>query len=186
MNERPIDPRALNVRGFCADAASSGGRWPLAGLGRLLDSLFVAPAAEDNADWQAQGSLVPAAGSEPEIWLHLRASAVVTLQCQRCLKEMQQTLTVDRRFRFVRSEEEAERLDETSEDDVLVLQPRLDLQDLLEDELILALPLVARHEGDCPEPLPMPADELEDEGPASNPFAALAALAALRGRGGAK
>jgi uncharacterized protein len=181
MKERPLDPHALNVRSFCADAATTSGRWPLGGLARLVGSVFVAPAPDDAAEWQAQGSVVAAAGSEPEIWLHLSGSARVTLQCQRCLQAVQQDLAVDRRFRFVRSEEEAERLDETSEDDVLVLAPRLDLQDLLEDELILALPIVARHEGDCPDPLPMPVDDLEDEEPAPNPFAA---LAALRGRGG--
>jgi hypothetical protein len=67
MSERPIDPHALNVRSFCSDAGSSLGRWPLAGLGRLLDSLYVAPSADDRVDWQAQGSLVPATGAEPEI-----------------------------------------------------------------------------------------------------------------------
>jgi uncharacterized protein len=183
MKERPIDPHALHVSSFSADAASCSGRWPLAGLGRLLDSLYESPTPEDGVDWQAQGSQLPATGGEPEIWLQLRGTASVTLQCQRCLKAVRQPLSVDRRFRFVRSEEEAERLDETSEDDVLVLQPRLDLQELLEDELILALPLVARHEGDCPDPLPLPTDDLEDEEPAPNPFAA---LAALRGRGGVK
>jgi uncharacterized protein len=51
---------------------------------------------------------------------------------------------------------------------------RLDLLPLLEDELILAVPLVPRHER-CPEPLPLPADE-PDEMPAEHPFAKLAAL----------
>ncbi len=74
------------------------------------------------------------------------------------------------------SEAEAERLDAESDDDHLVLVPRLDLLALVEDELILELPLVPRHEGICPEPLPQPAaDEAPvDERP--NPFAALAAL----------
>ena len=111
----------------------------------------------------------------------LQARASVPLQCQRCLQQVLQDLNVDRRFRFVRSEEEAERLDESSEDDVLVLGPRLDLQELLEDELILALPLVPKHDGPCPAPLPMPLDELEDEAPAPSPFAALAALRTGRG-----
>jgi uncharacterized protein len=83
---------------------------------------------------------------------------------------------VQRRFRFVRNEDEAARLDEESEDDVLALPARLDLQALLEDELILALPIVPRH-ALCPEPLPLPAAEpLDEEAPAPNPFAALAAL----------
>ena len=94
---------------------------------------------------------------------------------------MNEALRVQRRFRFVRSEEEALRLDEESEDDVLVLPARLDLLEFLEDELILALPIVPRHDA-CPSPLPLAA-LTSQEAPAPNPFAA---LAALRGQNGAK
>jgi uncharacterized protein len=78
-------------------------------------------------------------------------------------------LGVDRRFRFVADEAEAERLDADSEDDVLAIEPALDLQALVEDELILALPLVPRHEH-CT----LPADAAAD-GDAAHPFAGLAA-----------
>jgi len=106
----------------------------------------------------------------------------VPLQCQRCLQTMTQTLRVDRRFRFVRNEEQAAELDEESDDDVLALPTRLDLVALLEDELILALPIVPRHDS-CPQPLPIqPAAEADEEA-APHPFAA---LAALRGRSGGK
>jgi uncharacterized protein len=141
---------------------------------RLRAGLGAAPTSA--AAWQAQGLRVPVTGGEAETWLHLQAQAEVPLQCQRCLQPMTEVLAVDRRFRFVRSEDEAARLDETSEHDVLVLQPRLDLQNLLEDELILALPIVPRH-GVCPQPLPLAAAAQADVAP--HPFAA---LAALRGR----
>jgi uncharacterized protein len=176
MNPRPVDPRALNVRAFCGEAAALSGEWPLAALSRLTEGLFSAPEAGASVGWSIEGSLRPVAGGEPEVWLHLKAQAKVALQCQRCLQQMQQALSVDRRFLFVRSEEEAERLDESSEDDVMVLSPRLDLQELLEDELILALPLVPKHEGTCPQPLPLPANPPEEGSEAPHPFAALAAL----------
>jgi uncharacterized protein len=54
--------------------------------------------------------------------------------------------------------------------------PALDLADMIEDELLLAMPLVPRH-ARCPEPLPrafVEDDPASD--PADNPFAALAAL----------
>jgi hypothetical protein len=117
----------------------------------------------------------PVAGGDPEIWLHLMAHAEVVLQCQRCLQPTLERLTVDRRFRFVRNEDEAARLDEESEDDVLALPERLDLEELLEDELILGLPLVPRH-GQCQHPLPMRAADPGADDEAPNPFAALAAL----------
>lgn len=181
MKERPHDPLALNIRSFCADGGQLSGAWPLSGMTRLDDSLFGSAAADAAVSWSADGALLFAAAGDGEVWLHLKADVPVTLQCQRCLQAVQQPLQVDRRFRFVRTEEEAERLDETAEEDVLALGQRLNLHDLLEDELILALPLVPRHEADCPAPLPVPADDLDDEALAPNPFAALAALRASRG-----
>ena len=86
-------------------------------------------------------------------------------------------LAVDRSFRFMRSESEAEVEDADSEEDVLAMTRTLDLFSLIEDELILELPLVPRHDT-CPEPLPLPMDDPafgEDE-PEPNPFAQLAVL----------
>lgn len=172
--ERGPDPHALDVMALCRAAGTLQGQWPLAGMVRLSESFCAA--SDGSATWQARGWLVPVAGGEPEVWLELQGSAEVPLECQRCLQPMTERLQVQRRFRFVRSEDEAARLDEESDDDVLALPARLDLQALLEDELILALPIVPRH-GTCPEPLPLPADDAPgDEAPAPNPFAALAAL----------
>ena len=176
MKDHTGGPKTLNVAQLCQDAGRVAGQWPLQGMPRLRDSLFEADDAASAVDWSASGSVLPGAGGESQVWLLLQATATVALQCQRCLLAVTQTLVIDRRLRFVRSEAEAERLDETSEDDVLVLSPRLDLHELVEDELILALPLVPRHDGPCPEPLPLPADDLPDEEPLPNPFAALAAL----------
>ncbi|MBA4178351.1 MAG: hypothetical protein C0505_17605 [Leptothrix sp. (in: Bacteria)] len=177
MNERGPDPQAIDVLSLCKASGTLAGQWPLAELRRLSDSFCAT--SDASARWQAHGWLVPVPGGEPEIWLELQGTAEVPLQCQRCLQPLTESLQVRRRFRFVRSEDEAERLDEECEDDVLALPPRLDLRALLEDELILALPIVPRHEV-CPDPLPLPAeDTAAEEAPAPNPFAA---LAALRGR----
>ena len=175
MNNR-VDPRALNVQVLCKDAGRLEGEWSLTEMLRLHDSLFAQPADTAPVVWSAQGALQSASGGEPEVWLQVQAEVAVTLQCQRCLQAMAHTLVVDRPFRFVRTEAQAEALDEAAEEDVLVLPPRLDLHALIEDELILALPLVPRHAGVCPSPLPLAADDLLDDEPAPNPFAALAAL----------
>ncbi len=175
--ERPFEARRLDVRAFAAAAADLQGTLPQADLPRLSDSTLRLPGdgAPAAVAWSARGEQRPVTGGEPEVWLQLQAETAVWLQCQRCLQPLHEPLAVARWFRFVATEEEAERLDETSEDDVLVLPRSLDLQDLLEDELILAMPLVPRH-GTCPQPLPTSVGEeaLEDEPP--NPFAALAAL----------
>ncbi len=176
MKDPTMDPRALNVRQFCSQQQRLAGEWPTLSLSRLSEGLFAEPTPNQTVPWSLQGHLVPSPAGEPELWLHLQAQSSVTLQCQRCLQAMDQPLLADRRFRFVRTEEEAERLDEVSEEDVLVLSPKLDAMELLEDELILVLPLVPRHEPACPNPLPVPLDELDVDETAPNPFAALAAL----------
>lgn len=169
------DPRILDIAALCRDGEALEGRLALADLGRLGGSLFGTADAGAAATWSAQAGQKSMAGGDPERWLQVAAQAEVSLQCQRCLQAMHQPLRVDRRYRFVRSELEAERLDEEIEDDVLTLPGRLDLLALLEDELILALPIVPRHQGSCPQPLPMPTNPADDE-PAPNPFAKLAAL----------
>jgi uncharacterized protein len=176
--ERPFDIRRLDVAAFAADGAFLEGQVGQAALQRLSDSVL--PVGDEPAPpvmWSLQGLQRPVKGGEPEVWLHLEAETHVHLQCQRCLQSVNENLMVDRAFRFVATDDEADRLDEESEDDVLVLSRSLDVLELLEDELILALPLVPRHEV-CPESLPMVVGEEDLVAPEvkPNPFAALAAL----------
>ena len=111
--------------------------------------------------------------------------ARLPLQCQRCLGSVETEVAVQRSLRFVSGENQAAALDADSEDDVLALSRAFDLRDLIEDELILALPLVPVH-GSCPEPLVAPADDPAFEQPARpNPFASLAALKSAKPGGSA-
>lgn len=175
--EKIHDPRRLDVRAFAAAGDALSGTWPQTEFERLIASLM--PAAADapaGVDWSVEGEQRPVTGGTPQTWLRLTASTSVALQCQRCLQPVAEALAVERWFRFADDEREAERLDEELEDDVLVASRAFDLHELVEDELILALPLVPRHEV-CPVSLPMSAGDAEapDEA-APNPFAALAAL----------
>jgi uncharacterized protein len=184
-SSRPFDPLRLDMLRFAEQGAELSGEWPLSELGRLQETCFHDAPTDPVAPvrWQAEGEAVARPGGEPQVWLHLQAEAQVWLQCQRCLQPVLQPLQVERAFRFVRDEQQAEAEDPDSEEDLLALQPAFDLRRLVEDELLLALPLVPRHEV-CPQPLPMSAGE-EDASEAAeerpNPFAALAAL--KRGRG---
>ena len=121
-------------------------------------------------DWAVRGMRIQYDGGEPQIWLDLTAATTVPLQCQRCLDEVAEDLAVRRKFRFVDTEAAAEQLDEHSEDDVLALVHPLDLQALVEDELILSLPLIPRHDV-CPRPLVPPPDDVGQT--EEKPFAAL-------------
>jgi len=180
MNAKSIDPRRLDVAVLAAAHGELSGEWPLAALDRLAGSVLGAEPEGSPIHWQAEGDQRPLGGGEPEVWLHLTAQACVNMRCQRCLGALAVPLDLDRWIRFVRDAAQAEALDAESEDDVLELQRHTDLSELVEDELLLALPLVPRHE-DCPEPLPMgdpvdpePAADVPPERP--HPFAALAQL----------
>lgn len=178
MKSRPVDPRHLDVEAFAKEGASLDGAWPLPALERLTDAAHpdARPSDADLASWQAEGERRTVRGAEPQTWLHLRAQARLALVCQRCLGPVEAAIETQRSFLFVAGEEAAAQLDADSEDDVLALTRSLDLRELVEDELLLALPLVPRHDL-CPEPLPVPADDEALAGEErANPFAALAAL----------
>ena len=154
MKPVAFNPRRLEVAAFAKAQTRLEGSQALADLSRLVEGLLwpadEAPAA---VNWQATGSLRQVWGGGPETRLHLQAQARVWMTCQRCLGPMALELRVDRSFRFVRDEDEAAQLDETTDDeDVLSMGRPLDLVALVEDELIMALPIVPRHET-CPAPL---------------------------------
>jgi uncharacterized protein len=175
MKPRVHDPLHLDVAQFAADAAQLEGRWDLAGFARLLEAVPPdAPSRAGEVTWDARGELRHPLGAEPEIRLHLRARTSVWLECQRCLQPMAVPLEVERTFRFVRGEDAAARLDAESEEDVLELSRSLELHRLVEDELLLALPIVPRHERCAPVSAAAAGPAHEDGAP--SPFAALQAL----------
>jgi len=175
---RDLDPHRLDVGTFAAAGGELAGDWPADRLTRLV-AASLAPedgTARPPIGWRANGKRRVLEGAGPQPSLSIGADTEVTLECQRCLQPMRVSLHAERRLFFVDGEEAAAALDFESDDDVLALTPALDLADLIEDELLLALPLVPRHE-QCPEPLPRAF--VEDDpatDPADNPFAVLAAL----------
>ena len=172
MKPRQPDPRKLDVAAAANEALTIEGHWPLVGFERLTED-----ANQDGmVAWSASGQLRHEAVGESQTWLHLAARARVWRDCQRCLQPVALDLEIARAFRFVADEAVAEALDAQSEDDVLALPRWLDLHELVEDELLLALPLVPMHR-QCPKALPMAAG-LEALEPAADaaprPFAVLA------------
>jgi uncharacterized protein len=170
MKTRVHDPRCLDIAVAAAEGARLEGSWPLAALGRLSDG----KAQIGEVVWSAHFGKRARAGADAQPRMHLEARADVARECQRCLQPVGVNLDIDREFIFVADEETAAALDADCEDDVLVLSHRFDLRSLLEDELLLALPLVPRHER-CPVPL-IAAGMPDADPPAQHPFAALAVL----------
>ena len=150
--------KARNASG-CAFAQAEGelqGDLPLDQWPRLNLEQAVGGEAASAVRWRLQGHTVPVSGGPDEVWLDLEAEVALPMQCQRCLKPVLSPVLAERSFRFVADEATAAALDDEAEEDILVLSRDFDALALVEDELIMSLPLVPLHEV-CPEALPVSA-----------------------------
>ena len=174
-------PRRLDVNAFAQAGTVLSGQDPLSRYARLLEEA-TGQGADRLVQWEARGQLRGDASGAVQVWLHLQAQLSLPLMCQRCLGPADIEVVVKRSFRFVATEAQAEAEDEEAEEDVLVLSHDFNLQALIEDELLMALPLVPRHEM-CPTPLQLSAQDPEfDSAQAEKPHP-FAALAELKGGG---
>ena len=111
----------------------------------------------------------------------IRAELVVT--CQRCLEPMTVPVDVDLSLGIVSSEDEAKRLPEHY-DPLVTRGEQLLVAEVVEDEILLALPAIPRHDtAECTamENLEKrPGDDEEGNEVSSSPFAVLAQLKAKR------
>ena len=114
------------------------GSLPLAEMPRLLESV---------SDAEGDVTVSLEFGVDVEGIRYMRGSlqAQVTLECQRCLESM--VFPIDSQFALalVRSMEQAEALPSHYEPLLLDGEP-LFLRDVIEDELLLTLPIIPRHE----------------------------------------
>lgn len=159
------------------DGGTVEGLLPLAALPRLAAAL----ARSDGVlSYRIVGGLDDM--SRPGAAMQLRGE--LALECQRCNAVFTHRMARDAKFRFVDSEAALNALPiEDDEVDVIVGSRRLDLAGWIEDEAILSLPLVPRHDRGDAECRPVvPVGEHDDAGEGSltkaraSPFAALADL----------
>jgi len=167
----------LDVKAFAKAAGALSGHDPLSSYARLMQEVGEA-GSERQLDWQARGELRVGVQGFSQIWLHLQATVSLPLVCQRCLGPADIAVAFDRSFRFVATEEQAEAEDEEAQEDVLALSRDFNLRELIEDELLMALPVVPRHEV-CPTEVKLAAQDPDFEAHSEakpNPFAVLAKL----------
>jgi uncharacterized protein len=156
-------------------------------------------AAGDVARWPAAFRLAFARDERGLRVITGEASLTVVLPCQRCLEAVEIALECPMRLGLIEAEAQADALPEDLDPVVVAGEDQLRPLDLVEDELLLALPLVPRHpDGACapgialgaagagagagngevadhPRGAQAPGGEATDSG-RPNPFAALAAL----------
>lgn len=172
MSHDPV-PRHVDFRRCAAGDGQLNGSIALADLPRIRDLL-----AED--DGSVEIDLRCGTDDEDYRYIAGQVHAVLALQCQRCLGAVRVDLASDVSLAMVWSEAEMPSLPSRFEGLVVGTEPQ-DLYELVEEELLLALPLVPRHaEGACGAPGTGAA--AEDAGESrENPF-----RAALQGRWKAK
>ncbi len=100
--------------------------------------------------------------SQPGLHLHIKTELPVI--CQRCLDEM--LISLDLSFDYLISDATMDALDDNDEVDWLEVDNEMNLQELIEDELLLAMPMAPVHEKNCSK-LSM------QSGEKPNPFAVL-------------
>ncbi len=111
--------------------------------------------------------------------LEVRASARLPLVCQRTLERFELPVAIHQRLGLIRSEAEEAGLPPGYEAMLVAQDGMLRLADAIEDELILAVPVVPLSEGDVPEDGivwqdPEGAQEATGDEVQASPFAALA------------
>jgi uncharacterized protein len=175
MSEHKAPP-TLDVRRAAEAAVTLQGSCELSHFERLLDHAPGA-AAQRLVRWQARFEMQDDRQGQAHVWLRLDFALRLPMTCQRCLGEFDQLVQADRQFRFVASEEAAEAQDDASEEDLLVVARAFDLAQLLEDEILMALPLLPRHDV-CPSQPVLSVQDRDflDQVDQPNPFAALAGL----------
>ncbi len=151
---------------FAAESRSIAGELAVADLIRLSDALA---SSEGVLVWRVSGSMVEGAEGL-EARLRLQVDGALQLRCQRCLGGLEWPLRLDTLLQPVRvgqpiPEEELE----DDEVDAIEIEGELDVLALLEDEILLALPIAPRHQV-CEAPRPDGGSSKE------SPFAALASL----------
>jgi uncharacterized protein len=175
-------PELLDPRKACAQGEAYRGDLPLAGLRRLAGLADTGQLARD------QGS----GGGQVAYRLSFRRDdsgrdlvlgsvrGQLRLCCQRCGQPFDLAVDADLALAVVAGIDEAEALPDAY-DPLLLETPLIRPRDLIEDELILAVPAVPRHaEGSCAPPaFEAAGEDALVERP--SPFAALAAL--KRGQG---
>lgn len=143
------------------------GNYPLAKLGRLGDTVL-----SNEGDVAVKLEFGRSVGFA---CLKARISAKLLVTCQRCLKPMVTEVVGNFKLALVNSEEDFELLPDEFEPYLLEGEEQ-SIIDLIEDELLLSLPMVTVHETACSDFMTSQEKVTQEAKEAAHPFAALKAL----------
>jgi uncharacterized protein len=158
-------PERVDASRMVQARRSFQGKLPIASFGRLRESL-AAVEGEANYDLEFGKDELGVA------YLAVRVKADLPLTCQRTLEVYREPIRVDQRLGLIGNESDEAGLPAGYEP-LLITDGQVSLADVIEDELILALPVVPLKPG---APLEWHDDEEPPDEGDPNPFASLAKL----------
>lgn len=130
-------PRTLDLRKPGMHRAHFEGSLGAADMRRLLGLLA-------NDEGSVHASISSALDEAGRTVLSVSVTAELSVRCQRCLEVFQRQLQTDSALAIVRTDEQAAQLPEGLEP--LLASQEVDLWAVVEDELVLAMPLYSYHE----------------------------------------
>lgn len=173
-------PRHIDPRKFAQQGLSINGEVTLSALERLVPLLAsVRGEVQSDLDFSVDEQGIRVVDGVID--------AKLELVCQRCLGACEQSLSLPIRLGIVWNDEQAARLTKARDPWLLADEGQTDIYQMIEEELILGLPIVAYHESDCVASSLYQAGEIEETGKTgqatnlvenetTNPFQALQSL----------
>ncbi len=149
---------------FSREQQQLSGTVAVSSLTRLFDQLAD---QSGSAEWKLQGGV----DKIERPWLDLVVKGQMRLVCQRCLKPMDWPFAIETRLTQFSDEAKLDEAEEQDEDlEGMLIDPALDVEALVEEEVILAVPFAPVHE-QCGG-----TEGATEAGKKPNPFAVLAGL----------
>ena len=177
---RHLDAKRLNIQALAETAATLSDSTSLQSMERLAPE-FIGSNTDNAVNWKVAAEMRSGASGQMDVWMHIEADVALALTCQRCMAVSSTPIAINQWYRFVATEEVAMAEDDASQEDLLVMEQQFDVLNLIEDELLMALPLVPMHDA-CPAQPAFSAGEADLSDVAAvkpNPFAVLAQLKKL-------
>ena len=136
MSHQPV----IDGLEFARTGSKLHGAWPVAGFSRLRDALR---SDEGTLHYELRG--VPQEQGYPA--LRLKVGGALHLVCQRCLGALEFPLHIDVSLGLAKTQAEIDAEPVEAEGpERIVASPEMSVRDLVEDEVLLAMPLAPRHE----------------------------------------
>lgn len=168
-------PQHIEVQKWADREAKIDQIYPLSGFARLTDG-----AADDKGEVTVKVQL--RRDAQGLFVVEGLISTTINLICQRCLEPVATRVQADVRLWLLRDESRADRLPDDADFLVLDENGGIALADALEDELILALPLVPMHDDCVAYPIADSAEPSTEPPARENPFQVLASIKGRTGK----